>query len=81
MGKLADCERIVQEAIDGLGGLDVIVSNAVGFAVHAFRPYDEEEHKHCHLMASSDVLVQRAGRSSRVSGILMLLVKPNGTRY
>lgn len=28
--KLADCERIVQEAIDGLGGLDVIVSNAVG---------------------------------------------------
>lgn len=28
VGKLADCERIVQEAIDGLGGLDVIISNA-----------------------------------------------------
>lgn len=28
VGKLADCERIVQEAIDELGGLDVIISNA-----------------------------------------------------
>ncbi|KAL2042273.1 hypothetical protein N7G274_004761 [Stereocaulon virgatum] len=27
-GKLEDCERLVQEAIDGLGGLDIIVSNA-----------------------------------------------------
>ena len=33
MGKLADCERIVQETIVGLGGLDVIISNAVGSAV------------------------------------------------
>ena len=29
MGKLQDCERIVQEAVDGLGGLDIIISNAV----------------------------------------------------
>lgn len=29
MGVLADCESTVQEAIDGLGGLDVIISNAV----------------------------------------------------
>ena len=28
-GTLEDCERIVQETIDGLGGIDVIVSNAV----------------------------------------------------
>lgn len=26
---LADCERIVQESIDGLGGLDIIINNAV----------------------------------------------------
>ena len=40
MGKLADCERIVQEAIAGLGGLDVIISNAVGSAVRIVRLYD-----------------------------------------
>ncbi len=34
MGLLVDCERTVLESIDGLGGLDIIVSNAVGF------PYD-----------------------------------------
>lgn len=28
VGVLADCERIVEEAIKGLGGLDVIISNA-----------------------------------------------------
>ena len=28
-GVLADCERMVQESIDGLGGLDIIISNAV----------------------------------------------------
>jgi len=28
---LEDCVRIVKESIRGLGGLDVIVSNAVGF--------------------------------------------------
>ena len=30
MGVLEDCERVVQESIKGLGGLDVIISNAVG---------------------------------------------------
>lgn len=29
VGLLADCERIVVEAKDGLGGLDIIISNAV----------------------------------------------------
>lgn len=29
VGVLADCERTVQESIDGLGGLDIIISNAV----------------------------------------------------
>jgi len=29
VGTLQDCERIVTEAKDGLGGLDVIISNAV----------------------------------------------------
>jgi hypothetical protein len=29
MGKEADCTRTVEEAIKGLGGLDIIVSNAV----------------------------------------------------
>ena len=29
MGLLKDCERTVQESIDALGGLDIIVSNAV----------------------------------------------------
>lgn len=33
VGKLEDSERMVQEAIDGLGGLDIIISNAVGPAV------------------------------------------------
>lgn len=28
-GILADCENTVQKSIDGLGGLDIIVSNAV----------------------------------------------------
>ena len=28
---MADCERTVQESIDGLGGLDIIISNAVSF--------------------------------------------------
>lgn len=28
-GILADCENTVQSSIDGLGGLDIIVSNAV----------------------------------------------------
>ncbi|MCJ1470116.1 hypothetical protein MMC07_008761 [Pseudocyphellaria aurata] len=28
VGVLADCERVVQESIDGLGGLDIIISNA-----------------------------------------------------
>lgn len=30
---LADCERIVQESIDGLGGLDIIINNAVRLSV------------------------------------------------
>lgn len=29
VGVLQDCERIVTEATDGLGGLDIIISNAV----------------------------------------------------
>jgi NAD(P)-dependent dehydrogenase (short-subunit alcohol dehydrogenase family) len=29
VGLLADCERIIQEALSKLGGLDIIVSNAV----------------------------------------------------
>lgn len=29
VGVLSDCERIVQTAIDGLNGLDIIVANAV----------------------------------------------------
>ena len=36
MGIRADCERTVQEAIDGLEGLDVIVSNAVRLAKRGF---------------------------------------------
>lgn len=28
-GILADCENTVQKTIDGLGGIDIIVSNAV----------------------------------------------------
>lgn len=30
VGLLADCENIVQETLSKLGGLDIIVSNAVG---------------------------------------------------
>jgi len=29
VGILQDCERIITEAKDGLGGLDIIISNAV----------------------------------------------------
>ncbi len=32
MARREDCERIVKEAIDGLNGLDIIVSNAVSLA-------------------------------------------------
>ena len=28
VGVLADCERTVKESISGLGGLDIIISNA-----------------------------------------------------
>lgn len=37
MGKLSDCERIVQEAVDGLGGLDVIIANAVGSSIRSYQ--------------------------------------------
>ena len=33
MGVQNDCYRLVQETIDGLGGLDIIVSNAVSKAM------------------------------------------------
>lgn len=29
MGVLADCQRVVRESSAGLGGLDIIISNAV----------------------------------------------------
>ena len=34
----------MQEAIDGLGGLDVIISNAVGSTIHLFTPGDGEDY-------------------------------------
>ena len=79
MGKLADCERIVQEAIDGLGGLDVIISNAVCSTVHLFKLWDASDHKYCNTTALSDI--QRAGPNSRNSVTLTLSVKLNGIRY
>ena len=79
MGKLADCERIVQEAVDGLGGLDVIISNAVGFAVRILEPCEGEDYTTCNIISSSDI--QRAGPNFRNSGTLTLSVKPIGTRY
>jgi hypothetical protein len=45
MGVAADCERTVQEAVDGLKGLDVIISNAVRLA-----------NRTLYLRASSDYL-------------------------
>ena len=36
MGILADCQRVVRESIRALGGLDVIVSNAVSFLLLDF---------------------------------------------
>ena len=79
MGKLADCERIVQEAIDELGGLDVIISNAVGPALRFSSLCNGEEYEYCNSMASSDI--QRAGQSSRISETSTLSMKPIGTRY
>ncbi len=79
MGELADCERIVQEAIDGLGGLDIIISNAVGSAVRFSGPCHGKDNKYCILMASSDI--QRAGQNSRISATSTLSMKPNGIRY
>ena len=38
----------MQEAIDGLGGLDVIISNAVGSTIHLFTPGDGED---CNAMS------------------------------
>ena len=29
VGIMADCQRLVKESIEGLGGLDIIISNAV----------------------------------------------------
>lgn len=79
MGKLEDCERVVQEAIDGLGGLDIIISNAVCSTVRLSKPCDANDHKHCKTTALSDI--QRAGRDSRNSVTLTLSVKLNGIRY
>ena len=33
MGLREDCERTIKESIEGLGGLDVIVSNAVSISI------------------------------------------------
>lgn len=33
VGSDRECQRLVKETIEGLGGLDVIVSNAVGFSL------------------------------------------------
>ena len=79
MGKLVDCERIVQEAIDGLGGLDVIISNAVCSTVRFSKPCDANDHKYCNTIILSDI--QRAGLNSRNSVTLTLSVKLNGIRY
>ncbi len=79
MGELADCERIVQEAIDGLGGLDIIISNAVGSGVRISGPRDGNDNKCRIFMASSDI--QRVGQNSRISATSTLSMKPNGTRY
>lgn len=36
VGVLADCERTVKESISGLGGLDIIISNAGWTKMSAF---------------------------------------------
>ena len=77
MGKHADCERIVQEAVDGLGGLDVIIANAVCSNVRLQCLVPRKDH--CNIMTLSDV--QRVGQCSQNSGILTLSLKPSGTRY
>ena len=69
----------MHQAMNGLGGLDVIISNAVGPAVRIFKPCDREVYEYCNTMASSDV--QRAGQDLPNSGILTLLVNSSGTRY
>ena len=34
MGVLSDCQNVVRESITALGGLDIIISNAVGHTFH-----------------------------------------------
>lgn len=80
MGKLADCERIVQEAVAGLGGLDVIISNAVGATVRIFGPRDGEGTSETAPLWP-DLTYKRAGQNTRNSEILTLSLKPIGTKY
>lgn len=64
VGVLEDCERIVQGSIDALGGLDIIIANAVGASAPSLGPPFSFL---CHL-----TLTFRDGRSFQTSVTLTL---------
>lgn len=75
VGVLADCERTVQVSIDGLGGLDIIISNAVSVTASGppgINPVGG---------FGSVTVIGRDGRNSPPSVILTLFQKQSGIRY
>ncbi|KAL8656842.1 MAG: hypothetical protein Q9226_002514 [Calogaya cf. arnoldii] len=58
-GVLAECENTVQETIDGLGGLDILVSNAVSLTTE---PHVTVAEDILHLGLDKDVYIRRPGR-------------------
>ncbi|KAL8683638.1 MAG: hypothetical protein Q9186_000411 [Xanthomendoza sp. 1 TL-2023] len=61
-GILADCENTVQKSIDGLGGLDILVSNAVspgGGKSEAIDTYDRKAERRHPLGLDQDVQIRR----------------------
>lgn len=75
MGVLDDCVRIVKESIRGLGGLDIIVSNAVSLFAFPFGRLGG--------CVSGDVAewLNRAGRKCLSLVICTLCRRRIGTRY
>lgn len=77
MGVLADCQKVVKEALAGLGGLDIIVSNAVRrYEPNARMCFLHEIEENC----SAHCRDHRDGPSSATSATSMRSQKMTGTR-
>ena len=75
LGIKEDCVRIVKTAIEVLGGLDIVISNAVNHTL--LHPYAQLSS----AFFKTDIRAYRAGPNSPNSLIWMLWTKMTGTRY